>query len=188
VCSGIVFIAGLVLLFRGEVRMFKRTVPTQATRAIALILMTPVVVGACFGLMTLQVNEEGALDPASAGPAVIVEMIALVIALGLAGYLIAKLPEDTTESIDAQPASAPKQPPQPTPSNQPFPGMAASLPNIMTPAEAATYLNVSEATVRDLINESKLGAANIGGDYRIAKRALDDYLADDVFGDVADGE
>ena len=54
---------------------------------------------------------------------------------------------------------------------------AAAAPDVMTVAEAAAYLKVGEADVLSLISGGDLKAKKIGSDYRIAKKALDDYLA-----------
>ena len=47
----------------------------------------------------------------------------------------------------------------------------------MTLAEAAAYLKVSEADVQGLIDSGQVKAKQIGAEYRIAKKALDDFLA-----------
>lgn len=65
----------------------------------------------------------------------------------------------------AQPAA-----PQPrTPAPEQFP-------SILTVAQAARYLQVSEADVVDLIESGKLAAARINYNYRIAKSNLDELL------------
>jgi excisionase family DNA binding protein len=56
-------------------------------------------------------------------------------------------------------------------------GAAAAVPEVMTVAEAAAYLRVSEADVQALIETGEIKARKIGTQYRIAKKALDDYLA-----------
>jgi len=53
---------------------------------------------------------------------------------------------------------------------------AASVPDVMTVAEAATYLKVSEADLQALIDEGQVKAKKIGSDYRISKKTLDDFL------------
>jgi excisionase family DNA binding protein len=54
---------------------------------------------------------------------------------------------------------------------------AAAAPEVMTLAEAATYLKVSEGDVQALIDAGEVKARKIGAAYRISKKALDDYLA-----------
>jgi excisionase family DNA binding protein len=55
-------------------------------------------------------------------------------------------------------------------------GAAAAAPAVMTLAEAATYLRVSPADVQALITSGQVKAKQIGSDYRISKKALDDFL------------
>lgn len=61
------------------------------------------------------------------------------------------------------------------PANKPAPGQPRS---IMTVAEAAAYLKLTEAQVEGLIEQGRLAAARNNGQYRIAKLAADDYLED----------
>ena len=58
---------------------------------------------------------------------------------------------------------------------QPTPPAGGS-PTVMTPAEAATYLRVSEEDVIAAINSGGLKAKKIGNAYRISKEALDEFL------------
>jgi excisionase family DNA binding protein len=50
-------------------------------------------------------------------------------------------------------------------------------PSVMTPAEAAAYLRVSEEDVIAAITAGDLKAKKIGNAYRISKEALDTFLA-----------
>jgi excisionase family DNA binding protein len=54
------------------------------------------------------------------------------------------------------------------------PGGAA--PDIMSPAEAANYLKVSESDITQMITDGSLKAKKIGTQYRISKSTLDDFL------------
>jgi excisionase family DNA binding protein len=54
---------------------------------------------------------------------------------------------------------------------------SGAAPSVMTPAEAATYLRVSEEDVVAAITAGELKAKKIGNAYRISKEALDQYLA-----------
>jgi len=49
-------------------------------------------------------------------------------------------------------------------------------PEVMTPAEAAAYLKVSEADVMSMITGGQVKAKQMGASYRISKKALDDFL------------
>lgn len=55
-------------------------------------------------------------------------------------------------------------------------GGTANLPDVMTPAEAAGALKVSEEDVLGAIKAGELKARKIGSAYRISRQALEDYL------------
>jgi len=66
----------------------------------------------------------------------------------------------------------------PTPAAAPAAGAGASaVPTVMTLEEAAAYLKVSTADVQAAIEAGDLKAKKIGAQYRIAKDAIDAYLA-----------
>ena len=52
----------------------------------------------------------------------------------------------------------------------------AGIPDVMTPAEAASILKVSEEDVIAAINEGTLKAKKLGKAFRISKEALDAFL------------
>ncbi len=54
----------------------------------------------------------------------------------------------------------------------------AAVPEVMTLAEAAAYLKVSVADVQQLISSGQIKARQIGSEYRISKKALDDFLTE----------
>ena len=51
-----------------------------------------------------------------------------------------------------------------------------SMPDVMTPSEAASFLKVSEEDVMAAINDGTLKAKKLGNAYRISKEALGDFL------------
>ena len=55
---------------------------------------------------------------------------------------------------------------------------AAAAPEVMTLAEAAAYMRVSEADVETLITSGQVKAKKIGSAYRISRKALDAFLAE----------
>lgn len=55
-------------------------------------------------------------------------------------------------------------------------GAAGAIPAIMTPAEAATFLKVTEEDVIAAITAGELKARKIGSTYRISKDALEEFL------------
>jgi excisionase family DNA binding protein len=61
-------------------------------------------------------------------------------------------------------------------SQAPAGGAAAGTPDVMTPAEAANVLRVSEEDVIAAINAGDLKARKIGNAYRISREALDAFL------------
>lgn len=56
------------------------------------------------------------------------------------------------------------------------PSATGALPDVMTPAEAAAYLKVSEEDVIAAINAGELKARKLGSAYRISKAALEEFL------------
>jgi excisionase family DNA binding protein len=53
---------------------------------------------------------------------------------------------------------------------------SASIPDVMSPAEAAAILKVSEEDIVAAIKEKTLKARKLGNSYRISKTALEDFL------------
>lgn len=69
---------------------------------------------------------------------------------------------------------------QQQPAAQPAATPAAAggkVPNIMTPAQAATYLQVSEADIMAMIQDGSLKAKKLGSTYRISKSVIDEFMA-----------
>ncbi|MCX7669226.1 MAG: SPFH domain-containing protein [Anaerolineae bacterium] len=71
-----------------------------------------------------------------------------------------------------QGAAQPAQPPQAAPAAGP-----AAVPEVMNVAEAAAYLKVSQQDVLNLITSGQVKAKQIGSEYRISKKVLDEFLA-----------
>ena len=58
------------------------------------------------------------------------------------------------------------------------PGAAPTdVPDVMNPAQAAAYLQVSEADIIQMIESGELKAKKIGSQYRISKGVIDEFLA-----------
>ncbi len=74
--------------------------------------------------------------------------------------------------------AAPQQPQQNAVASGAAAGAAASqaMPDVMTPAEAAVFLKVTEADVLAAIQAGDLKARKIGEAYRVSKKALEDFL------------
>lgn len=197
-CSGITFLVGLFLLFKGEFRVSNRWIPSQQGRTIGLILMAPFVIGICAGALLLPsaigaVGQTTDMDALMASPQVsqivLIEFGALIVALGLTIYAIMSVPPSEAgmrtpsppappRPMGRQPGSHPLEterssspfapPPRPAPTAPP-------PPDIMTVEQAATYLGVTPAEIMNLIETSQLGAVRAGGSYLIARSAVDDY-------------
>jgi excisionase family DNA binding protein len=60
---------------------------------------------------------------------------------------------------------------------QPAAAAAGPAPDVMTPAQAAAYLQVTEADILQMIEEGTLKARKIGSSFRISKAAVDEFLA-----------
>jgi len=55
-------------------------------------------------------------------------------------------------------------------------GPSSSIPDVMSPSEAAAILKVSEEDVMAAINDKSLKAKKLGNAYRISKEALEEFL------------
>ena len=58
----------------------------------------------------------------------------------------------------------------------PRPSGGGSMPDVMTPSEAASFLKVSEEDVMAAITDGSLKAKKLGNAYRISKEAVEDFL------------
>jgi len=68
---------------------------------------------------------------------------------------------------------APQQPKGPTTNGG---GGGGSMPDVMTPSEAAGFLKVSEEDVMSAINDGSLKAKKLGNAYRISREAVEEFL------------
>jgi excisionase family DNA binding protein len=173
----ITFVLGLFFLIKGAFRFGSRAVAQPQARTIALSLMAPLVVYFCASYIMLsnniQFNDDGTFEMPSGDVFMAVyerigsvELISVGLALLLTAYLIYGSPR--VGSPQAMAAAQPKGSSAPPTLNR--------TPDIMTVAEAAAYMRVSEADVLSLIDQGKLGAARIGDTYRIARIAIEDFM------------
>ncbi|HEX9116083.1 MAG TPA: helix-turn-helix domain-containing protein, partial [Anaerolineae bacterium] len=56
------------------------------------------------------------------------------------------------------------------------PAASGGMPDVMSPAEAAAVLKVSEEDVMAAINDKSLKAKKLGNAWRISKEALEEFL------------
>lgn len=189
--SGILLIAGLLLLFRGGFRIGARYVPAERTRIVAAIFMVPMLVQFCASSVIVFnsdiVTPDGKIDQAAFQDVVLtfsnqltlMDFLVALIAMGISAYLVFYVPTSGTEP-PAQQTGQPNHSASPwtmKPITPPVP-QVREVPSVMTVGEAALYLRVAEADVMKLIEDGKLPAARIGGSYRIARIAIDDFISD----------
>ncbi|MCC7130087.1 MAG: SPFH domain-containing protein [Anaerolineae bacterium] len=86
-----------------------------------------------------------------------------------AGMGIGNVLSSSLSGMTGQAGAAPQQPAGGPP--------AGGIPSVMTPAEAAQFLRVSEEDVVAAISAGELKAKKIGNAFRISKEALEAYLA-----------
>ena len=104
-CSGAAFIIGLILLFKGNTRLFERNIPAPKVRVIGMILISPFIVAVCAGftLVSAVVDENTTFDDLISSPDVqnvtLIEYGALGLALLLAAYNVFTLPKDAPLAI-----------------------------------------------------------------------------------------
>jgi excisionase family DNA binding protein len=125
-------------------------------------------VGFVIGLNAGFSGDLNSLDWDLLGSLTMVELLLVIGAFIAALALVLTAPENETGPvITATSPPATQTPPQVT------------FPSILTVAEAARYLRVSEAEILQLIDDGRIAAARIGGDYRIARVVLDELLQPD---------
>jgi len=76
-------------------------------------------------------------------------------------------------SMGASQATPPAVPASPV---SPQPATTGGVPELMSPADAARVLGVSEADVLSALGEGSLKGKKIGSSWRIVRSALDEFL------------
>ena len=168
----ITFLIGVFLLFKGAFHLGSRTVAQRQSRTIAFILMAPFVLELCMSSVlvynNIQINQDGTVgfSPDAfdyvANTLQTADLILVIGAAAVALYMI----YGSAQFAGSAPSEKQKATSAP-----------ARTPDIMTVAEAAAYMRVSESDVMNLIDQGKLGAARIGSSYRIARIAIDDFIS-----------
>jgi excisionase family DNA binding protein len=101
----------------------------------------------------------------------------LAVGFAIAQQMMAQQGQATRPVPGGAPAVAPAVPP-PIPTAPAAPPAAAAGPvDLLSPAEVAQILGVTEADVLSVIGSGELKAKQIGASYRIKRSALDEYLA-----------
>lgn len=173
------FVVGLVILFKGGFRLGSRVISFAQSRTLAMMLMAPLVLAVCANLVLFlnnsdvlmsMVDESGEVNFDAAAfnnilnYASSIELALVIGALVLVGFTLYNAPK-----------GVPLVPPQPRQGGAPA-SVPLKAPDIMTVAEAAAYMRLSESEVLTLIEEGRLGAAKIGNSFRIARIAIDDFM------------
>ncbi len=175
----VLFVFGAFLYFTRRFSFGGLRTEGRHVRAAGVVLMAPVILtftlslfaGMIFGgsldMLVLLFNVLALAELALLAGSVFVAYL-LLANPQKAPRLPGILGEIQQERRDEQPQGVPAAPRQPAPE---------SFPTILTVAQAARYLNVSEADILTLIDDGKLAAARINYTYRIARSNLDELLA-----------
>lgn len=169
ICEAILIVLGAYMLLAGRIDINGVRASGRNVRLAGAALMAPLAFGVLAAPLFLQISG-GTITAELLLAASCVELLVVVGAVSVASSLV------------RQARAGGQRAPSPMPFTAPFlmraPLAAAAAPSVMTLAEAAAYLRASEQDVLDLIDDGKLPAARVGGAYRIARRAIDDYLAE----------
>ena len=170
--SLILFVIGAVLYFTQRVNLGKFRTEGHHVRAAGIVLMFPAAFTFLLSLFAGLIFASN-LDalPLVFRVLAFVEISTMILAAMITYILV------------AAPAGAPRLPGilghiQNEGHNAPSAQRHAPepFPSIMSIAQAARYVKMSEAEIQALIDASQLGAARINNGYRIARRSLDELL------------
>ncbi len=127
--------------------------------------------GAYMQFKTARALGDAAQQPGGAG-----EGLGLGAGIGLGAGMAGMITNamNASQSAPQPDGGAPNPPATPQPPTAPQPPAA---PAVMTLEQAAAYLQVTPADIQALIDEGSLQAKRIGSQYRIARKAIDDFLA-----------
>ncbi len=188
--SLVLLLIGVFLLIKGDFRILGRSIPKDQGRLIGIVLAAPFTISFCASFFIvssyMSTIDPTALDsvdtlmtvmesPEYAG-LMALEVISMIIALVVVGYLIFSRPQ-TPPGVPAEFPPLMRPPSASYPLSTPGYGAPTTPPpSVMTVAEAAAYLRVTEADIQGLIDDGKLPAARTASGFRIARSAIDDYL------------
>ncbi len=163
ICEAFFVIFGLYALLAGRIRISgKHSVVGTRARVIGLILIAPVILAFCGGIIV----------PVSTGSplrgSTYVDMLYLEIAVMSAAVIAAIVLSTTAPETPAAVVGIP---------SGSFPVYSAPpTPTVMTVQEVADYLRVTPAEISQLIEVGQITARQIGLEYRISKESLDNFL------------
>lgn len=164
----ILVLIGLWLLLRGYVRLPGFYMEGSRVRSAGAVLMIPFLVSLVMNLLVVagSAGRDTSWIAAQYGLIGIVELVLMLIAVTTAYVLVTGVPLPAWLREFRLPAFPARETPSP----------ATPFPAVLTLAEAARYLRISEHDVYQLIDEGSIPASrDAGGTFRIARSALDDF-------------
>lgn len=199
-------VVGLVFFLKKRVTIAGFRAAGPLVRRAGIVLIVPMLVGFITGVITLIVN----MDQISAQFATVndanvdavlqsvldlfwlasaLEFMAILVALPTSVILIWSARGNNPQPVVRQQAAPPYEVdlPRPSESTAPQSGSVplratqpANFPLVLTVDEAAQMLQVSSGDVMRLIDDGRLPAARLGSGFRIARAAVEDYMAGEI--------
>lgn len=180
ICYGLLFFVGLIAMVRGRITFSNKRVVGDRARLIGFLLILPVPLVFVLDAAVLmpyiepgltmddltRISNDLALQLAP------FEFLIGLVSIGLALYLVYSAPQTSPAAPVDTATSYSTIRPDGTP------------PEVMTLAEAAHYLRLSEQQVLDLIMSRRLHATQFGKEWRITKYNLDAMLNENENGEV----
>jgi excisionase family DNA binding protein len=166
IISLVLFTVGVGLILMGRVRLGELDAEGPPVRAAGLVLMTPVIAMLLLGIIAGALTRS---DPA--GLIGLLEVVSWIAAVTVAYYLLVQksgMRIDLTQ-IKLENLTNIQQLRQSNPLQRP------PAPSVMTVAQAARYLGMSEKAVLEAIQEGRLSATKTMQGYTIARFVLDEY-------------
>ncbi len=198
-------IVGLVLIVKRRVAIIGFRAAGDLVRRAGIVLVMPMLVGFIAGLMTLIVNMDrigesvATMTEANVDMqmqailemfwlASVLEFLAILVALPTAVALIWSARGNNPQPVMRQQPARPYEVDLPRPSQTTAPrsgsvapaAQPSNFPLVMTVDEAAQMLQVSSGDVMRLIDDGRLPAARLGSGFRIARAAVEDYMAGEI--------
>lgn len=173
ICYGFMFFIGIFALVRGRITIANKQIVGDRARVIGFLLILPIpLVFVLSAVAVMPYMEPGltmddltAISNDLALQMLPYELLIVLSTVGLTIYLVYSAPQNPPPSR-----------PVTTVSTYSAPMTGGAVPEVMTLAEAARYLRLSEQEVLDLIMSRRLHATQFGKEWRITKYNLDNML------------
>jgi len=173
ICYGFMFFIGIYALVRGRITVANKQIVGDRARVIGFLLILPIpLVFVLSAVAVMPYMEPGltmddltAISNDLALQLLPYELLIVLATVGLTIYLVYSAPQSTltpprVNTVASHPVTMP----------------GGAVPEVMTLAEAARYLRLSEQEVLDLIMNRRLHATQFGKEWRITKYNLDAML------------